>query len=596
MAIYHLSVSNVSRGAGGSMVAACSYITARPMRDDLWGKSYDGFGRRERVLDAGVLLPEGAPAAWADPGALANAAEAAEAAGDARTAKRIVLALPRELTAGQREGVLMDWIGRQLTARGYAAVWAIHEDRDGRNPHAHVIVANRPIDAKTGRFAKHKQRSEYVRDEHGERVPLIDPKTGAQKTDKRGRRQWKRRSVRLNPLDGRDTLKAMRADWADIVNAMLPDGVERIDHRSHEARGLEDEPTIHEGPAAREIERRGGTSERCQANRDIRARNTLRARIRDLIRRQLPALDRIIHQLEHQLETLRQALRRPQGPDGHREPEPPRKTVSGPGRGQNGAYPPPPAPPAPPEETETETQEPEAWWAPWLDDARRQLEAEREARARGLEDRASSARTGAQAARSPIGAGVTDQWRRDVWPHLAAVRDAVREASGARLGHRRAARRALEATAAEHSALLARDAPWLASTTIPTDPDGLGRYIQDTRAASCEHRAATLDAQADRLQAQAAAVRGEPITDAAATLAARALARRYGPGPDGGDGATPWSAIAPTGSGRDIAAAMRATERAIRDHRDQPGPEPETPAPVLPDDPTATWAPRRHAR
>lgn len=595
MAIYHLSVSNVSRAAGSSSVAACSYITARPMRDDFWGRSYDGFGRRERVLLTRTMLPAGAPADWADPEKLFNAIEAAEAAGDARTAKRIVVALPVELDARGRQLAVEALVRRELTARGYAATWAIHEDGDGRNPHAHILVPNRPIDAKTGRFARHKQRSEYVRDEHGERVPLIDPATGVQKTDKRGRRQWRRRSVRLNPLDGRDTLKAMRADWADIVNAMLPDGVERIDHRSHEARGLEDEPTIHEGPAAREIERRGGTSERCQANRDIRARNGIRARIRDLIRRQLPALDRIIHQLETQLEALKTALRRPQEPDGHREPELPRKTVSGPGRGQNGAHPAATPPPAPPE-PEAPPEEPEAWWAPWLDDARRQLEAGREARARDLEGRASSARTAAQAARSPIGAGVTDQWSRDVWPHLAAVRDALREASGARLGHRRAARRALEAAAAEHSALLARDAPWLASTTIPTDPDGLGRYIQDTRAASCEHRAATLDAQADRLQAQAAAVRGEPITDAAATLAARALARRYGPGPDGGDGATPWSAIAPTGSGRDIAAAMRATERAIRDHRDQPGPEPETPAPVLPDDPTATWTPRRHAR
>lgn len=42
---------------------------------------------------------------------------------------------------------------------------------------------------------------EYVLDERGERVPLIDPETGRQKTDKRGRRQWKRTSVSLNPLD-----------------------------------------------------------------------------------------------------------------------------------------------------------------------------------------------------------------------------------------------------------------------------------------------------------------------------------------------------------------------------------------------------------
>ena len=48
--------------------------------------------------------------------------------------------------------------------------------------------------------------------EQGERVPLIDPETGRQKTDKRGRRQWKRTSVSLNPLDRKAKLKAREND------------------------------------------------------------------------------------------------------------------------------------------------------------------------------------------------------------------------------------------------------------------------------------------------------------------------------------------------------------------------------------------------
>nr|WP_274376793.1 hypothetical protein [Bifidobacterium longum] len=60
---------------------------------------------------------------------------------------------------------------------------------------------------------------EYVLDERGERVPLIDPETGRQKTDKRGRRQWKRTSVSLNPLDRKAKLKALRESWAKTCNA-----------------------------------------------------------------------------------------------------------------------------------------------------------------------------------------------------------------------------------------------------------------------------------------------------------------------------------------------------------------------------------------
>lgn len=48
---------------------------------------------------------------------------------------------------------------------------------------------------------------------------------------------------------------------------------ERIDHRSNEARGIEKLPTIHEGFAAREMEKRGEVSDRCEINREIKAVN-----------------------------------------------------------------------------------------------------------------------------------------------------------------------------------------------------------------------------------------------------------------------------------------------------------------------------------
>lgn len=82
---------------------------------------------------------------------------------------------------------------------------------------------------------------EYVLDERGERVPLIDPETGRQKTDKRGRRQWKRTSVSLNPLDRKAKLKALRESWANTCNARL-DETARIDHRSLEDQGATSNP------------------------------------------------------------------------------------------------------------------------------------------------------------------------------------------------------------------------------------------------------------------------------------------------------------------------------------------------------------------
>lgn len=99
MAIYSLHVSNVSRAAGSSAVASCSYITSRRMRDERTGEAFNGFGRRERVEHVCTMLPEGAPGEYLDPERLFNAVEMAEKRSDARPAKKIMVALPREFDA-----------------------------------------------------------------------------------------------------------------------------------------------------------------------------------------------------------------------------------------------------------------------------------------------------------------------------------------------------------------------------------------------------------------------------------------------------------------------------------------------------------------
>lgn len=315
MAIYHLSVSNVSRASGSRATATLSYITGKRVHDERRGETYD-YGRKERVLRVGTLLPEGAPAEFADPAVLFNAVELHETGRTARTAKKIVVALPREFTPRQRVQALEEYIRENLNADGYAATYAIHEDREGNNPHAHILVANRQIDPATGGWARLKQRMEYVLDERGERVPLIDPETGRQKTDKRGRRQWKRTSVSLNPLDRKAKLKALRESWANTCNARL-DETARIDHRSLEEQGIDRVPTIHEGYASREMEKRGQPSDRMAINREIGASNRdlaegdaavdalrahqseLRRLLRDMADRAVQAFDRMLESIGH---------------------------------------------------------------------------------------------------------------------------------------------------------------------------------------------------------------------------------------------------------------------------------------------------------
>lgn len=118
----------------------------------------------------------------------------------------------------------------------------------------------------------------YQLDDRGNRVPLIDPNTGQQKVDSRGRKAWKRINAVANPLDDRQTLKDLRAAWAEVCNQHLQES-DKIDHRSYADQGKEQIPTVHEGYAARAIAAAGGESERVELNRQIREANAELMRI-----------------------------------------------------------------------------------------------------------------------------------------------------------------------------------------------------------------------------------------------------------------------------------------------------------------------------
>ena len=277
MAIYSCNISNVSRAAGSSACATLSYISSEKVYDERLGETFYGFGRSERVEATGTLLPDGAPERYKDPAVLFNEIERNEKAANARTAKKIMVALPREFDLQKQREVVETYIRNNLNEKGYAATYAIHQDKDNNNPHAHILVANRQINEK-GEWSL-KRKMEYALDEKGERIPILNP-DGTQKVDGRNRKQWKRINVEQNPLDKKAVLQELREAWANECNKYLAPEIQ-IDHRSNEARGIEEEPTIHEGYVAREIEQNGGISERCELNREIQRRNSLLRQIKE---------------------------------------------------------------------------------------------------------------------------------------------------------------------------------------------------------------------------------------------------------------------------------------------------------------------------
>ena len=301
MSIYHLNMSNVSRQAGSSSCATLSYISGVAIHEERTGSNYQ-YGRAERVVCTGTIIPPGAPPEYQDPEVLFNAIENHETAANARTAKKIEIALPREFDLQTSRDVVEDYIKRNLTSCGYAATYAIHHDKDGNNPHVHILVANRVI-GKNGEWGG-KRKMIYETDADGNRVPLLDKKTGQQKVDSHGRKQWKRINAEVNPLDEKRTLKDLRKAWADICNERL-EAADRIDHRSYADQGVDKIPTQHEGYAARAMAERGQVSEIIERNQQIREINKQLEQI--ALQRQAVYANLIILEKEQQAEQKKEA-------------------------------------------------------------------------------------------------------------------------------------------------------------------------------------------------------------------------------------------------------------------------------------------------
>ena len=85
-----------------------------------------------------------------------------------------------------------------------------------------------------------------------------------------------------NQWNSKEQLKEWRKNWADYCNKFLIEE-QKIDHRSFEEQGLDIEPTIHEGYAARQMEQKGKVSDRCEYNRKVKESNKLVMQIKKSI-------------------------------------------------------------------------------------------------------------------------------------------------------------------------------------------------------------------------------------------------------------------------------------------------------------------------
>ncbi|WP_299011844.1 MobQ family relaxase [uncultured Shewanella sp.] len=226
MAIYHCNVSVGSRSSGRSSTAACAYREGKKITDQRTGLTHD-YSRKMDVMESLTLLPKNAPKSFNDSAILWNAVEAAEKRKDAQLFREVEVSLPREQSHAQNKQLILDYCNSQFVSQGMCATVAFHESKS-ENPHAHIMLSMREVNEEG--FGKKC-------------------------------RQWNDRAL----------LESWRENWAKEVNQHLEGNHidARVDHRSLLAQGIEREATVHLGPVAHEMEKRGMPSERGDINRSI---------------------------------------------------------------------------------------------------------------------------------------------------------------------------------------------------------------------------------------------------------------------------------------------------------------------------------------
>ena len=304
MSIYHCSIKIISRAGGRSAIASAAYRSGEKLYNDETGMTHD-FTRKGGVVMNEIILPPNAPKRYANREVLWNEVQQIEKRSDAQFAREIEVALPAEMNRDEQIECIRSFIKDNFVAEGMIADWALHDKSDG-NPHAHIMLTLRGIDEHEKWLQKQKTVFANSRDSQGRpiydpslpsydphnkeataqyRIPQLD-KNGNQKTRVREGKGteylWEKISIPANDWNEHSKAEKWRSSWTEHCNRYLEKD-KQIDHRSYKRQGLDIEPTIHEGIVARQIEGEGKIADRCQINREIKERNSIREQIRKTV-------------------------------------------------------------------------------------------------------------------------------------------------------------------------------------------------------------------------------------------------------------------------------------------------------------------------
>lgn len=226
--MYHFTVKILSRRRKQSAVAAAAYRSGERLYDERRKQIHD-FRKKGGVTYCEILLPPNAPKQFHNREFLWNTVESVEKRKDARLAREAEFALPRECSLEEQISLARAFVLENFVSLGMCADLCIHH-RDEKNPHAHVLLTDRPV-SKSGFVEKKNPR-------------------------------WNQK----------DLIFKWRESWANNLNReYVRKGLEkRVTHESFKARGITDRlPTKHLGRRVLEYAARGQKKDRMREHLEI---------------------------------------------------------------------------------------------------------------------------------------------------------------------------------------------------------------------------------------------------------------------------------------------------------------------------------------
>ena len=267
-AYYRIKIS--SRLKNAPTTAQAAYISGERIKDELTNRTKN-YTSKGGIVYTEIMLPDNAPIEYADRSTLWNSVEKVESKGNAQNARKLEIALPRELPMEANIKMVREYCQDEFVSQGMIVDIAIHDPApEGNNPHVHVMLTMRAMDEK-GKWLP-KSHREYVLDSEGNRV-------------RNAKGEWVIVKVDTVDWNNRDNAEKWRHAWEVIQNEYLAEynSPERISMKSYKRQGIDRIPMVHMGPAVAAMERKGIQTDIGDLNREIRKTNELIEQIRRAI-------------------------------------------------------------------------------------------------------------------------------------------------------------------------------------------------------------------------------------------------------------------------------------------------------------------------